>query len=178
MQNDKDCEKNKGDNNCNDTKKKASPELECKDEIKDNKDSTIDSQCINNSQILIDSNIISNDGDDGGNNSDGHPNIVFTPTSGPFGTPVTIFGNGFDPNSEVTITLADTVMGTSPTDNNGDFDADFVVSTTLLGKQTITASDGSNSDSATFTVTNAGPTAVVFEPVAGPVGTFSICYRY
>src|SRR5215510_12641124 len=53
----KECKKNEGDNNCNDTKKNASPELECKHQIKDNKDSTIASECTNNSQILIDSNI-------------------------------------------------------------------------------------------------------------------------
>lgn len=76
---DKECKKNEGGNNCNDSKKSASPELECKHKIKNNEESVIDSECTNNSQILIVSSIGSRNGD-GVGNPDSTPFIVTSTT--------------------------------------------------------------------------------------------------
>jgi hypothetical protein len=72
----KECKKNEGGNNCNDTKKSVSPELECEHQIKDNEGSVIDSKCTNNSQILIDSNINELPSDGGGNGDFDSPTVV------------------------------------------------------------------------------------------------------
>ena len=289
----KECKKNEGDNNCNDTKKNASPELECKHEIKDNKDSTIDSECTNNSQILIDSNILESPSDGGGNgggngngdttrptvvsvdpndgqndiplntqikvvfsesmdqdtlddgsvdifcqttcdidnvgvNADpsdksvtytldrqlepgtryeaqldfniqdidgnfldcsdsndvdssctwqfettgnGNANIELSPTTGSIGSSVHITGTGFDPNHEVTVTFGLFVVATSTTNNIGEFSVDFPTPLSLPGSHTVSATDGSNSDSATFTVTSSVNPIITIDPAFGPVGT-------
>ena len=130
---DKDCDKNKGDNNCNDTKKNASPELECKHKIKDNEGSVIDSECTNNSQILIDSNIDSNGGDGNGDGDTGtdNPSITLNPTSAPVGTSVHVTGIHFHINSQVSITFNDIEIATTPfivtTNPTGGFSASFTV---------------------------------------------------
>ncbi len=79
-------------------------------------------------------------------------NIELSPTSGPVGSPVHVTGTGFDPNSNVIITFG-IFSAASSTNNNGEFSADFDVPISTVGPHTVTASDGSNSDSATFTVT-------------------------
>jgi hypothetical protein len=285
----KECKKNEGGNNCNDSKKSASPELECKNEIQDNDGSSIDSECTNNSQILTDSIIISRPGDGGGNGDTTRPtvigvvpndnqnnvplnteigvvfsksvdqdtlddgsldifcettcdidnvgvnadpsdksvtytldrllepgtryeaqldsniqdingnlidcsdsnevdsscawqfettgnanaNIELSPTSGPIGTSVKAVGTGFNPNSDVLVTFNGTNVVLTSTNNNGEFSADFEVPISLTGAHTVTASDGINSDSATFTVTAtvpAGP-SITLNQTSGPIGT-------
>jgi hypothetical protein len=179
----KECKQNDGGNNCNDTKKSASPELECEHEIKDNKDSTIDSECTNNSQILIDSNIQESpsDGGNGGvgnGGGNGNANIELSPTSGHLASSVHIAGTGFIPTHAVTVTFetpqfGKIVVATASTDNNGEFSDDFIVPLSLAGAHTVTASDGSNSASAIFTVTSSpgGNPNILINPTSGPVGT-------
>ena len=84
-------------------------------------------------------------------------NIELSPTSGPFGTSVSVSGTNFAPNSNVIITFGLIQQQVRETDNNGDFDADFTVLQTVPGPLTVTASDGSSSDQATFTVTSSPP---------------------
>jgi len=282
---DKECKKNEGGNNCNDSKKNASPELECKHQIKDNEGSSIDSECTNNSQILTDSIIISRPGDEGGNGDfesptvvsvdpndgqnnvplnteikvvfsesmdqdtlddgslyifnldgsvdpnvnanpsdksvtytldrqlesgtrykaqldfniqdidgnsldcsesndvdssctwqfettgNGNANIELSPTSGPFGTVLSVTGTGFSPNSAVSITFDGSQVATTQSDNNGDFDATFTVLSFTTGPKTVEAIQGGNSDSATFTVTSSVNPVLGINPKSGPVGT-------
>ena len=127
--NDKDCKNNDGGNNCNDTKESASPKLECELQIKDSQDSAVDSQCTNNSQVLIDSNIeeSSRDGETG---TEG-PSITLNPTSGPVGTSVHVTGIHFHISSQVSITFDDISIATTPfivtTNPTGGFSASFTV---------------------------------------------------
>jgi hypothetical protein len=94
--------------------------------------------------------------------------IILTPTSGPIGTPVTVTGTDFDPSSSVTIEFDTNTLTTVTTDSNGDFSADFIVPLSALsGPHIVTASDGSDSSSATFTVTP----GIILAPSTGPVGT-------
>ena len=62
-------------------------------------------------------------------------------------------------------------MARSSTNNNGDFDADFNVPFSIPGPHTVTATDGINSDSATFTVTPSFNPVIEINPRTGPVGT-------
>jgi hypothetical protein len=94
--------------------------------------------------------------------------IILTPTSGAVGTPVTVTGTNFDPSSSVTIEFDTNTLTTVTTDSNGDFDAVFEVPLSASsGPHTVRASDGSNSSSATFTVTS----GIILAPSTGPVGT-------
>jgi len=100
-------------------------------------------------------------------------NIELNPTSGPLGTPVSVSGTNFEPNSNVIITFGLIQQQVRLTDNNGDFDADFTVLQTVPGPLTVTASDGSSSDQATFTVTSSPPENPIIglNDTSGPVGT-------
>jgi hypothetical protein len=94
--------------------------------------------------------------------------IILTPTSGAVGTPVTVTGTNFDPSSSVTIEFDTNTLTTVTTDSNGDFSADFIVPLSALsGPHIVRASDGSDSSSATFTVTP----GIILAPSTGPVGT-------
>ena len=106
----------------------------------------------------------------------GNANIELTPTSGPFGSSVHITGTGFNPNHDITVTFTNLdihVVATSSTDNNGEFSDDFIVPLSLPGPHTVAASDGSNSDSATFNVTSAPPAVPIIglNNTIGPVDT-------
>ena len=99
-------------------------------------------------------------------------NIELSPTSGPFGTSVNIAGTGFDPNSDVIITFGIINVATSLTNNNGEFSDDFDVPISSVGPHAVTASDGFNSDSATFNVTSAPANPIIaINPTFGPAGT-------
>jgi hypothetical protein len=165
----KECKKNEGDNNCNDTKKNASPELECKHQIKDNKDSTIDSECTNNSQILIDSNIRPST-DDGNVGSGRPPVITLIPKSGPPGTVVNIFGSNFDPHRVLSTFFDGNLVATTFTDNDGNFSDFFKAITPFKGPHTVTShTQPLDSASAIFTITSGG--FLFVDPPSGPAGT-------
>lgn len=154
----KECKENEGDNNCNDTEKSAAPELECDHQIKDNKDSTIDSQCTNNSQILIDSNI-DESSDDGDTGPEVRPNITLNPASGQVDTLVHITGINFHVESLVSITFDDISVTTTPaivtTNPQGEFSANIRVPWGATeGLNTVTAIDDERGQaSAGFNVT-------------------------
>ena len=81
--------------------------------------------------------------------------ITIDPTSGPSASLVTVTGNGFDPSSPVVISFQgdDRVTVTWP--SNGAFNTTFnVPSTSSNGDHILKASQGSNSVSKTFKVTD------------------------
>ena len=86
-----------------------------------------------------------------------NPIIFLDPASGPVGTSVDIAGVGFDPSSTVTLTFNGTAITTTPapvtTNNNGAFFANFTVPPSSIGPVPVIATQGSKSDSETFTVT-------------------------
>ena len=75
--------------------------------------------------------------------------VVPTTTAAPgyVGQSVTISGVAFKPNVEVTITYTSDpiVVGTTPTDANGDFSYTFKAPKSPAGAHTISASDGTSS---------------------------------
>jgi archaellum component FlaG (FlaF/FlaG flagellin family) len=80
-------------------------------------------------------------------------------TSGNVGSEVTVNGAGFTPNSTVTITYApeSTPVATPAADANGRFSATFTAPKSQHGRHTITASDGTNSVTTTFTMESTPP---------------------
>jgi hypothetical protein len=83
------------------------------------------------------------------------PVITINPTSGPLASLVTVTGNGFDPLSPVVISFQGDTRGTVTSTSNGGFGAIFnVPSTSLNGDHIVEASQGSNSASKTFKVTD------------------------
>ena len=86
-----------------------------------------------------------------------NPIIFLNTTSGPVGTAVEILGSGFDPSSTVTITFNGSNIPTTPapvtTTTNGVFFANFTVPASSIGPVPVIATEGSKTDSETFTVT-------------------------
>jgi hypothetical protein len=89
------------------------------------------------------------------------PVVTINPSSGPIATLVTITGNGFAPFSTVVISFEGDNRAIVTSTSNGGFNATFnVPSTSSIGDHTVEASQGSNSASKTFKVTDmVNPTA-------------------
>jgi hypothetical protein len=120
------------------------------------------------------------------------PVVTINPSSGPIATLVTITGNGFAPFSTVVISFEGDIRATVTSTSNGGFNATFnVPSTSSIGDHTVEASQGSNSasktfkvtdmgnpkatqgsssSSKTFTVTSSGVPTVTLNSTSGPVG--------
>jgi hypothetical protein len=79
--------------------------------------------------------------------------------TGNVGSQVTINGNGFKPNSTVTVTYATepVVVATPPTDANGAFSVTFPVPQSTAGQHTITATDGTSTLTTKFTMESTAP---------------------
>jgi len=86
----------------------------------------------------------------------------------PGGT-VIITGQGFLPNSVITVTVGSTVVGTPVTDSNGSFTQGFDAPM-VLGEHTVSATDGTNTISIPFTVAASGA-ASTGAPAVTPGGT-------
>jgi len=82
--------------------------------------------------------------------------IQLSYTTGNVGDTFTISGSGFTPNAGVTITLAG-AQTTASTDASGRFSATVTVPGGQSGPQVITASDGVNTMTTTFTVESTPP---------------------
>jgi hypothetical protein len=95
---------------------------------------------------------------------------TITPITGPGGTKVTVSGSGFLANTALTITY-DTAATNAPattSTSTGNFGpVTFDVPASSAGAHTVTVSDGTNTDSKTFTVTS---TATI-NPTSGFVGS-------
>jgi hypothetical protein len=83
------------------------------------------------------------------------PVITINPTSGPSASLVTVTGNGFDPSSPVVIGFQGDTRVTVAWPSSGGFNTTFnVPSTSSNGDHIVKASQGSNSVSKTFKVTD------------------------
>ena len=83
--------------------------------------------------------------------------ITLTPSSGPVGTIVTVSGLNFIPLHPVVIKFDGhpiTIPSAIKTNNSGGLAATFTVPASESGPHTVTASDGTNTASATFTITS------------------------
>jgi len=96
---------------------------------------------------------------------------TLSPTSGPVGTKVTITGNGFNANTTITITFDDAAVTTATaavtTDSKGSFSTSFNIPASSGGTHQVKASDGTNTDTRTFTVSASSSVS----PTSGYVGT-------
>jgi hypothetical protein len=83
------------------------------------------------------------------------PVITINPTSGPLASLVTVTGNGFDPSSPIVISFQGDTRVTVTWPSTGAFSTTFnVPSTSSNGDHIVKASQGSNSASKTFKVTD------------------------
>lgn len=83
--------------------------------------------------------------------------ISLSPANGNVGTQVTVSGNGFNPSSSISITYAGAVVANTTADSDGKMSANFKAPTGQSGAQTVTASDGSNTATGTFTMETVAP---------------------
>jgi UDP-N-acetylmuramyl tripeptide synthase len=89
------------------------------------------------------------------------------PASGAVGASVTVTGSAFLPNTQITI-LYDGVQATSCTSSAaGAFTASLLIPPSVRGAHTITAQDGTNTATTTYTMTASFTRA----PTSGAVGT-------
>ena len=99
------------------------------------------------------------------------PNTIFSPTSGPYGTSVSVIGQGFATSSTAIVSFNGANVATSPsllqTDNLGSFSGSFIVPSSSAGAKPVLVSDGTNSYSGTFNVI---PRAITLNPASGPNG--------
>ncbi len=86
-------------------------------------------------------------------------NVSLGTTTGNIGTEITISGVGFKPDTTVTITYATEpiVVATPTTDDRGSFAATFKAPPSQYGDHIITASDGENTLTTTFTMESTAP---------------------
>jgi len=76
--------------------------------------------------------------------------VSLTPTAGITGTELTVAGSGF--SGQVTVKYDDEVVATAMTEATGDFSVSFDAPSSTPGTHTITASDGINTKTVTFTM--------------------------
>jgi hypothetical protein len=90
---------------------------------------------------------------------------VLSDTGGSVGTPVTVVGDGFQPNEPVTIYYDTGPVAEAPADANGDFTITFIVPPSDGGEHTISISDASTTRNYTYSVeTQAPPPPVLLLP--------------
>jgi hypothetical protein len=109
---------------------------------------------------------------DGTNSISANFNILSTaavnPTSGPVGTTITAGGSGFKLNSKVTITYNGIPAGTVTTGISGSFNTTFAIPSASTGAHSLVMTDGTNTQTFSFTMT---PTANPISPSVGFIGT-------
>ena len=76
--------------------------------------------------------------------------VSLTPTSGTFGTKLTVTGTAF--SGLVTVKYDDEVVATTLADSSGDFSASFDAPPSTPGAHTVSASDATNTKTVTFTM--------------------------
>jgi hypothetical protein len=90
--------------------------------------------------------------------------IALNPTKGPVGTKVTVYGSGFMPSIQATLTFNDVIMGYANVDSYGNFTFTFNIPLSTSGAQTIKAFEsGGNYAFATFTVVDVTPLDVTVD---------------
>jgi len=83
----------------------------------------------------------------------------FSPTTGNVTTEISVSGAGFKAGLTVTIKYDDTEVATATADSNGAISATFPAPASLHGSHTITATDGTNTVTSTFTMESTPPPA-------------------
>jgi subtilisin family serine protease len=86
--------------------------------------------------------------------------VTVSPTSGPVGTTVTVYGRNFAPNSQVAVSFNDMFIGTAPTDSSGDFTFTFNIPVSSAEVQLVKATDLVTTAQSNFTVVDATPLTV------------------
>ena len=102
------------------------------------------------------------------------PSMTLNPSYGPPGTWVTVYGFGFDTNSQVAISIFTTQLGSLESSCDvGDIATQIQIPTNVnLGSYPVTATDGSgNTVSATFTVTMGTPPPATAAPTTSSAAT-------
>jgi hypothetical protein len=99
--------------------------------------------------------------------------ITLSPTGGPTGTVVTVSGVNFAANAAITIKFDNGDIATNPatitSTSTGSFSATITIPTTAaVGSHTVSATDGTKTESATFTV---AVTAITLSPTSGIAGS-------
>jgi len=83
----------------------------------------------------------------------GQATITILPTSGKVGDKVTVTGQDFKASSTITVTIGGVALGTATSDASGKFTLpDKAVPTLTAGVKTVSATDGTNTDTCSFTV--------------------------
>jgi len=73
------------------------------------------------------------------------------------GMELTLYGTGFIASSQITITYDDIEVETAPTNSQGTFSATFFAPPSVAGNHTVTATDGTNIITSTFTMESKAP---------------------
>lgn len=99
--------------------------------------------------------------------------LSINPQNGPAGTTVTVSGKGFGANKSVTLTWKGTPISSNPasisTDNAGSFSATVTVPAGLAGIYTVSASDGTLTAGADFSMQASVSTGVSSSEVGGNI---------
>ncbi|MCL4429172.1 MAG: IPT/TIG domain-containing protein [Chloroflexi bacterium] len=107
------------------------------------------------------------------------PTITLSSSSGQPGEVITITGDGFTADSDMTATfdgLPITLSGTPHTDANGHFTATFVVPSVALGLYSVTATDNQGySASAQFSIT---PSVLPENPLGALAPVIAIAFAF
>jgi len=93
--------------------------------------------------------------------------LSISPSSGHAGSEVGVNGTGFGSSKPITIKFANVHARAAATDANGSFTERFVVPSYISGNYNVTASDGVNTASATFTIT----VSITLGQTTGNIGT-------
>ena len=95
--------------------------------------------------------------------------VGVSPAQGPVGTTVTVTGTGFAANTTVIVTYDGTQVATSTIAADGTFSVTLTPSG-VAGSHTITATDGINTATSTFTITTVTIAGIVISPSSSYVG--------
>ena len=95
--------------------------------------------------------------------------VGVSPAQGPVGTAVTVTGTGFAANTMVIVTYDGTQVATSTIAADGTFSVTLTPSG-VAGSHTITATDGINTATSTFTITTVTIAGIVISPSSSYVG--------
>ena len=95
--------------------------------------------------------------------------LSLNPTSGPVGTTVTVSGSGYLASHSIQITYDGSLVTATTSTNLGSIPSgvSFSVPASVAGSNTVAATDGTNTQQATFTVTS----AFSLSPTSGAVGS-------
>lgn len=80
-----------------------------------------------------------------------HATLALSPTSGPSGTDIVVSGTGWTPDSQIAVSYAGQEQRSVTAGSDGTFTTDVVANSVLPGKERVTATNGQQTVTATFT---------------------------